>query len=195
LPEGRYLLVGAGLAGGDAYTWVRRTASQWLRAFGAERSDDGVFDALNRLAAAVPPGCDGLRAEPFFRGTRREPDRRGMFSGVSTDNFSPGHVARAVLEGIAAALAGFVDDHASLPEVADSFSRVIATGNGVRRNPLLASSLARAFRLPVFTPEHEEEAAYGAAVLAGVNAGLWSDLADVGTRFRLNQAASPTDTQ
>jgi sugar (pentulose or hexulose) kinase len=195
LPDGRYLLVGAGMAGGDAYAWVRKTVAEWLSVFGVERSDDELFEHLNRLAAAVPSGSDGLRCEPFFRGTRREPSRRGVFSGVTTENFTPGHVARAVLEGISEALAGFVRDHSSQPDVADRFTRVIATGNAVRRNRLLAVSLARAFGLPVFVPEHEEEAAYGAAVLAGVRTGIWTDLEEAGRRFRLIPAASPDDTK
>ena len=194
LPDGKYLLVGAGMAGGDAYAWVRRTIGAWLEAFGAERSDDELFARLTELASAVPAGCHGLRCEPFFRGTRREPNRRGVFAGVSGDNFTPGHVARAVLEGIAEALASFTREHAKLPEVADAFTRVIATGNAVRRNPLLAASLARAFGLPVFVPEHEEEAAYGAAVVAGVRNGMWGSLEEVGRRFRLIQVAAPDDT-
>lgn len=194
LPDARYLLVGAGLAGGDAYAWIRRTVGEWLRAFGVERSDDEVFEVLNRLAASVPPGCEGLRSEPFFRGTRRDPERRGVFAGISTGNFSPGHVARAVLEGIAEALAGFVRQHASLPDVAGAFTRVIATGNAVRKNRLLGVSLARAFGLPVFVPEHEEEAAYGAAILAGVRAGLWPGLTEAGAQIRLRPAAAPDDT-
>jgi len=194
LPDGKYLLVGAGLAGGDAYAWVRKTASDWLRAFDVERSDEEIFARLSQLAAETSAGCDGLIAEPFFRGTRREPGRRGVFRGIGIENFSPGHVARAVLEGIAAALAGFVEQHRSLPDVSAQFTRVIATGNGIRRNPLLGVSLARAFKLPVFTPEHEEEAAYGAAVLAGARTGVWNDLADAGRRFRLIHAATPSDT-
>jgi sugar (pentulose or hexulose) kinase len=165
-----------------------------LRAFGAEQSDDEIFARLSQLAAQTHAGCEGLSAEPFFRGTRREPTRRGVFRGIDLENFSPGHVARAVLEGIAAALAGFVEQHRSLSEVSDQFTRVIATGNAVRRNPLLAECLARAFGLPIFTSEHEEEAAYGAAILAGVRTGLWRDLSDAGSRFRLIQAAVPSDT-
>lgn len=194
LPDGRYLLVGAGLAGGDAYAWVRKTVAAWLDAFGIERSDDEIFERLSQLASQTSAGCDGLEAEPFFRGTRREPARRGVFRGIGLDNFSPGHVARAVLEGIAAALAGFVEQHRSLPEVSGQFTRVIATGNAVRRNPLLAVSLADALGLRVFTPEHEEEAAFGAAVLAGVRTSIWRDLSDVGQRFRLIQVATPSDT-
>ena len=191
LPDGRYLLVGAGLAGGDAYAWVRRTLGGWLAAFGSQPTDDELFAALNRLAAAVPPGCDGLACEPFFRGTRRQPDRRGLFGGITETNFTPGHVARAALEGIAAALAGFVRENA---EQAGRFERVIATGNAVRRNRLLAVSLARAFGRPVFVPEHEEEAAYGAALLAGVRTGLWPSLADAGRGIRLSRAAGPDDS-
>jgi sugar (pentulose or hexulose) kinase len=193
LPDGRFLLVGAGLAGGDAYAWVRKTVADWLRAFEIERSDEEIFARLSQLASQSPAGCHGLVAEPFFRGTRREPARRGVFRGIGFENFSPGHVARAVLEGIAAALAGFVEQHRSLPEVSDQFTRVVATGNAVRLNPLLAVSLARAFALPVFTSEHEEEAAFGAAVLAGVRTGMWSDLAEIGRRFRLIEAAKPSD--
>lgn len=191
LPDGRYLLVGAGLAGGDAYAWVRRTAGNWMAAFGVEQTDEQVFETLGRLATAIPPGCEGLTCEPFFRGTRREPTRRGLFRGVSTDNFTPGHVARAVLEGIAEALAGFVREHSAIANHGDGYKRVIATGNAVRKNRPLALSLARAFGLPVYVPEHEEEAAYGAAVLAGVRTGIWTDLADAGRRFRLVPVAQP----
>src|SRR5690606_29750610 len=105
-------------------------------------ADEELIAALNRLAATVPAGCDGLRCEPFFRGTRREPDRRGAFIGVSNENFTPGHVARAVLEGIADALSRFARDQESVPEITGAFTRVIATGNAVRRNPLLAECLA-----------------------------------------------------
>ena len=114
-------------------------------------------------------------------------------SGVSSDNFTPGHVARAVLEGIAEALAGFVRNHSTAPGECRPFGRVIATGNAVRRNPLLADCLARAFRLPVFVPEQEEEAAYGAAILAGVRTGLWPDLTTAGRRFRLIRLATADD--
>ncbi|MGC1275090.1 MAG: FGGY family carbohydrate kinase [Planctomycetaceae bacterium] len=193
LPDDRFLLVGAGLAGGDAYAWVRRTFGNWLESAGVCRTDDELFDTVNRLADNIPPGCDGLRCEPYFRGTRREPERRGGFSGISTGNFTPGHVARSILEGIADALAGFVREHAAHEDGSRSFDHVIATGNAVRRNPLLAACLARAFDRPVYVPEHEEEAAYGAAILAGVRTGLWPDLKTIGGRFRLTCAASSDD--
>src|SRR5690606_21072563 len=92
LPVGRYLLVGAGLAGGDAYAWVQRTAAGWLRTFGVELSDDEIYRRLEAAICAAPDDADGLRCEPFFRGTRQRPEVRGAFHHVTADNFTPGHV-------------------------------------------------------------------------------------------------------
>ena len=187
LPDGRFLLVGAGQVGGDALAWLRRTAAGWLAAFGVEPTEEHLFATLLALAAAVPAGADGLRCEPVFRGTRREPHRRGCFTGVGTENFTLGHQARAIIEGIAAELAAVVHGQVTAGTVAKDWSRLIATGNAVRRNPLLTAALADAFGLPVFVPEHTEEAACGAALLAGVQAGLWPDLATAGQRLRLRR--------
>jgi len=73
LPPDRFLLVGAGLAGGDAYAWVARTAQAWLRAFGAEKPLEEIFERLGALADEAPENAAGLRAEPTFRGTRQAP--------------------------------------------------------------------------------------------------------------------------
>jgi ribulose kinase len=48
---------------------------------------------------------------------------------------------------------------------------LIGSGNGIRRNPLLADLLGSAFELPLVYPLHTEEAAHGAAMLATVAAG------------------------
>ena len=193
LTEGRYLLVGAGFAGGDALAWVRRTVAAWLEPFGVTVPDDDLFATLLRLAEAVPPGCDGLGCEPYFAGTRREPERRGAFHGVAANNFTPGHLLRAVAEGIATAFARFATEQmpAAGPRAA---AKIVATGNAIRRNPVLAASLARAFGLPVFVPEHPEEAAFGAALVAGSRLGVWPDLVTASAAIRLMPAARPDDT-
>ena len=189
LPGGRYLLVGAGLAGGDAYAWLKDCAASWLSAFGVNLDDSQIYAVLNRLLAATPVDCDGLIAEPIFKGTRREPDRRGTFQGVSATNFTPGHLGRAITDGIARTLADFWTMHEQLAGDLGPSERIIATGNAVRENPQLAESLARAFGRPIWSPEHREEAAFGAAILAGVRVGLWPDLETAGHSIRLSQIA------
>jgi sugar (pentulose or hexulose) kinase len=182
LPQDRFMLVGAGLAGGDAYAWVRRTVQSWLAAFGQSAEGDDVYESLNRLAAAASEDCDGLRCEPVFRGTRRQPTLRGSFHGVTNENFTPGNVARAVLKGIAAGMKWFADNAGDARPT--SIARIIGSGNGLRKNPLLVRSLSETFGLPVVLPEHEEEAAVGAALLAGAEVGLWPDLATAGRMIR-----------
>ncbi len=187
LPHGRCLLVGAGLSGGDAYAWVQRTAAHWLGSFGVERDKAAVYERLNQLAAAVPPGCDGLRCAPLFRGSRQRPLARGDFQGVTNDNFTLGHIARAVLEGVADGLAAFVDQAGP---AAPRATKIIATGNAVRENPLLREILGRRFALPVQLPAHREEAAFGAALLAGAAFGVWPSLDEARSRTVVDDSST-----
>ena len=189
LPHNRFMLVGAGLAGGDAYAWVNRTAQAWLAAFGMTLGSDEIYDRLNALAASRPAGNDGLQCAPLFRGTRRQPQARGTFAGVEFGNFTPGHVARAVLQGIAQALHGCCEQAG--PAEPRHLTRIIGSGNGLRRNPLLVQVLAETFGREVWLSRHEEEAAYGAALLAGSATGLWPDLETAGRRIELRLAAAP----
>jgi sugar (pentulose or hexulose) kinase len=183
LPLGRLMLVGPGLSGGDAYAWVNRTAAQWLAAFDVARSTDEIYARLNELADALPETDDSLVCAPLFRGTRWKPADRGEFHGVTFDNFSPGHVARAVLRGIAEGMYSFFDAAGkSRPEQLD---RIIGSGNGLRKNPLLVREISRRFARPVWFPAHAQEAAYGAALLAGAATGVWADLETAGRQIRL----------
>lgn len=186
LPHRRSMLVGAGIAGGDAYAWVKRTVGAWLAAFGVQVSDDEIYRRVETLIGEASADAAGLVCEPFFRGTRRNPEARGVFTGVTADNFTPGNVGRAVLQGIADAMQSFLDLAAwHAPRGA---ARIIATGNAVRRNPLLVETLRRRFSLPVYVPRHIEEAAYGAALLAGSQAGVWKDLEEARGRIGVVEA-------
>ena len=183
LPIDRMMLVGAGLAGGDAYAWVQRLADRWLRSFGEPRDSDELYDVLNRLAAETPGDADGLVCEPFFRGTRRDPLRRGTVTGIGVDNFTPGHIARAVLNGIAAGFHSFWSLAAD--NTPPNVQRIIGCGNGLEKNSLLARIIADQFSLPMSVPKHQEAAAYGAALLAGVMTGFWSSMVEAGRGIEL----------
>jgi len=51
---------------------------------------------------------------------------------------------------------------------------MIASGNAVRKNPLLRRLLADTFSMPLSLPAHQEEAALGAALFGGICAGALS---------------------
>jgi sugar (pentulose or hexulose) kinase len=182
-PGDGYLLVSAGLSGGSAYAQLERFFRAWEGALQGAPSERSFYDLLNRLAAEVPPGCDGLVCEPFFTGTRAEPARRAAWAGLSAENFTPGHLARSLLEGMARTFAGSGALIARL--LGRAPGRLVGAGNAVRANPLLGRMIAEAFALPLRVPAHREEAAFGAALLAGVRAGFFPDLGAAGRLVRL----------
>ena len=57
----------------------------------------------------------------------------------------------------------------------------------MRDNRVLAAAVAEAFGMPLTFPRHREEAAYGAALLAAVGAGLFPDLATAGQMVQYQQ--------
>jgi sugar (pentulose or hexulose) kinase len=146
--------------------------------FFPEASSRSLFEAMNQLAAQVPAGADGLRCEPYFAGTRARPELRASWTGVSATNFTPAHVTRALLEGMART---FHEGYAVMKQQAGvGARRLIGAGNGLRENPVLAQIVTDTFALPLRVPRHREEAAYGAALLAAVGAGIFPDVAAAG---------------
>ena len=106
----------------------------------------------------------------------REINRRivtTVLSGIDRENLSPATLTRALLEGMVEELWQFHESASD--ECRARHRRVVASGNGVRRNPLLAGIIARRAGLPVYLPRHTEEASFGAALAAGVGIGAFPD--------------------
>jgi sedoheptulokinase len=166
----QFMIVGAGLCGGDAIAWVNRTIRRWLADFGSLVSEEAIWDRLQQLVAQETPAPE-LVCEPFFRGTRYEPDRRGLLKGISVDNLSPAHLLASVLTGIAQSMS---DVWLTSPQSkASLLQRIAMAGNAVKHNPLLVDAVRRHFGVSVEVARHSEEAATGAAMLAGVHLKTW----------------------
>ncbi len=171
----QFMIVGAGLCGGDAIAWVNRTVRQWLADFGVVLSEEALWEKLQTLVQLQQDSKD-LICEPFFRGTRYEPDRRGLIQGISTDNFLPGNLLISVLDGIAQSM---FDIWKNSPESHSTpLRRVAMAGNAVKHNPLLVKAVQRRFGVPVVVSRHTEEAATGATMIAGVHLRVWSTIED-----------------
>ena len=52
---------------------------------------------------------------------------------------------------------------------------ITASGNGIRKNPLLREEIEKKWKLPAAFTDREEEAATGAAVMAGILVGKETD--------------------
>ncbi|MBR3502958.1 MAG: hypothetical protein IKO07_01790 [Clostridia bacterium] len=158
---GRYLLVCSSLCGGRSYAILERFFRACAALAGADAGAP-LYEVMNRLAGET--GAGGLAVDTRFAGTRAEPDRRGAITGLSEDNFTPAHLIRATLEGMAREL--FEGYEAMRPYLAQPPERLTASGNAVRRNPALRRILGEAFSLPVALSPWREEAARGAALFA-----------------------------
>jgi sugar (pentulose or hexulose) kinase len=181
-PGEGYLLVCAGLCGGRSYaaleSFYRKVGEQL---FGLKESRP-LYALMSQLAATAPRGAGGVRCEPFFTGTRHQPELRASWSGIATETLTPAHLTRALLEGMARAFrTGY---EAILRQTGRPMARLVGAGNGLRENPLLAHIVAEEMGLPMQVPRHREEAAYGAALLAAVGTGACRDLTAAGRQIR-----------
>jgi sugar (pentulose or hexulose) kinase len=176
-----FLVVGAGLCGGRSYRALR----EFMRRVGEDvfglAEMPQLYDRLTELAEHVPPGADGLRCEPIFAGTRREPGRRARWEGMSEASFTPGHMARALLEGLAEQFELLYQE--MLDAGVERRGTLVGSGNGIRRNRLLREILAQRFGLPLHIARHTEEAAVGAALTAAVAVGECPDIGGASRAF------------
>lgn len=147
--------------------------------------------ALVAEAEAAPPGSGGVRFLPHLRlGSPPFPDpaSRGAFVGLAADT-GRGALFRAVLEGVALDV-GLVrramERHLAgnpAPE------RIVAVG-GSTRNRLLMRLKASAFGRPLAVLDLPDATALGAALLGGVAAGLFADVAQAQRGLRLPERAA-----
>jgi sugar (pentulose or hexulose) kinase len=170
LPGRGSLLTVAQPCGGRAYAILEGFLRGVLRDCDGRQVEGRIYEVMNRLAASVPPGADGLRCQPCFAGTPADPRQRAEWTGISPANFTPAHVIRALLEGMAEI---FFDDYRAICHAAGkSYGRLVGSGNGLRSNRVLRQIVAERFAMPLDLPPHEEEAAVGAARLAAIGAGV-----------------------
>ena len=180
--QGGYLLAGVGVVGGRSFRTVRdffaRTGSEL---FDQDGDADAIYGGLVELASEAEPGAGGVEFQPFFTGTRVEPGRRGSINGLTPANFTPGNVAMALFAGIARQL------HASYLEAqelgAPSRDRLIGSGNGVRRNPVLRSALSNLFGTSLELTARTDEAAAGAALCSAVATDNFGSIAEASRSF------------
>jgi len=161
LPFGGFLHVGASLCGGWSYAYLCRFFRAVTHAMtGTDPGEDAAYTRMQALIAAAPDS-QGLTADTRFSGTRGAPDLTGAITGITRENLTPAHLARAVLEGMIRELA----DMTRALELR-AIREILGTGNAVRRNPAVPGFVAQIFGRPCSVPAAQEEAALGAALCA-----------------------------
>ena len=159
---GRWHVMGVTQAAGLSLRWFR------------DNLCSSSYDQLTAEADKVAPGADGLLWTPYLMGERTphlDGQARAALVGL-TASHTRGHVVRAILEGVAFSLRDTFTIFAEMNVPV----RSIRLGGGGARSALWRQIQADIYGHEVETVEAEEGAAYGAAILAGVGAGLWSSV-------------------
>jgi xylulokinase len=150
---------------------VTQGAGLSLRWFRDQFAAGVSYDSLMGVAAYAPAGADGLLWAPYLMGERTphlDPNARGALVGLTAQH-TRAHVIRAILEGVAFSLRDTFSIFRELGVPVKS----VRLGGGGARSSLWRQIQADIYGMPVDLIAAEEGAAYGAALLAGVGAGVW----------------------
>lgn len=155
LDDDRWVVGGAINNGGVVLRWVGDALAPDL--------GPDAEDALLALAAATPPGADGLVLLPALHSERAPAwrgDPRGAFVGL-TARHGRGHLVRAAVEGVCLQLALVLR---AIREAGHPVDELRATG-GFARSPFWRQLLADVLGLPVGFPAGHEGSGLGAAIV------------------------------
>ena len=173
--EGKHLVVGAALCGGRAYSLLKDFYKEILLAAGADTSDVyGLMALLMKKETMLTDkkAENRLQVDTRFAGTRVNPELRGSIIGIDEKNFTPGNMAKGILEGM-------TEELYQMYQIMNVTRRgIVGSGNGIRKNTKLIEVIEARFGEILKIPTHKEEAAYGAALFGLVACGKFRNGAE-----------------
>ena len=137
----------------------------------AKNQNVDPYYIMDKDAAIVPCGSNKLMYLPYLMGERTphlDPDCRGVFFGLSAMHTKKDMI-RAVMEGVSYSLS---DCNDILTEMGISINEMMTCGGG-GTSMLWRQMLSDMYNCSVKTVDSKEGPALGAAILAGVGAGIY----------------------
>lgn len=160
---GKWHLMGVMLSAGGSFRWLRD------KVLGIPYGD------MASMSEEVPEGSEGLIFLPYLSGERcpyPDPAARGVFFGLSLKH-GRGHLARAVMEGIAF---GLKDIFVIMKETGMSACETVRISGGGARSDEWCRMISNIFNCNIARLSVEEGPAYGAAILAGTGSGVFENI-------------------
>ena len=166
----RWLLQGGTTGGGGVMRWFEAQFAGEERLLAKERGSSSLTQ-LNEIAAAVPPGCEGVVFLPYMNGERSpiwDPKAKGVFYGLDFAK-TKGHMVRACMEGVAYSLKHNID----VAEAAGAKAQVLRAVGGSANSRLWTQIKADITGKKIIVPSSDTATTLGAAMLAGVGTGYY----------------------
>jgi ribulose kinase len=161
----RYILEGGQTSTGSIIAWLGRLMNGTMN-----------LEELNREAALLEPGSDGLIVQDHFQGNRTpytDPLSRGAIVGLTLAH-EPRHIFRAIMEGIGFGTRAILEAMAA----AGYRGTEITVGGGASASDLWLQIHADTAGIPVCVPASRDAPSVGAAVLAAHGAGHFATIDD-----------------
>ena len=167
-------LLQGGSVGGGSLGW-------FAREFGAAEGEEaraqgrGIFEVLSDEAGRIAPGAEGLLYMPYMAGERSplwNSDARGLFFGMSYGK-TRAHFVRAVMEGVGYSLEHNLRTAREVGAIVD----VMYSVGGAANSRVWTQIKADITGTRICVPYSDQATTLGAAMLAGVGAGVYPDCA------------------
>jgi len=175
---GAWYSMGAFMSAGVAHSWFCKKI--------AGRSD---YAALDGEVQNVSAGSGGLIFLPYLMGERTphmNPDAKGVFHGLSVQH-DYRHCIHAVMEGVCYASRECFEVLQDLSAV--SSGAIVASGGGAKSRVWLQMQ-ADILERPISVSQIAESASLGAAILAAVGAGEYSDITQAAEQMTMSLSES-----
>lgn len=162
----QYAMEGSVFMGGASIQWLRD-------GLGIIKSAPEVEELANRVN-----DCGGVYLVPAFTGLGApywDPEARGTILGLTRGSTSA-HIARATLEGIAFQVSDLV---AAMEKDSGKKITTLRVDGGASASNLLMQTQSDLLGCTVERPANLESTALGAAMLAGLGAGIWPSIEEL----------------
>jgi len=174
-----YAFEGSAFIAGAAVQWLR----DGLKLIGSAREIEALAGSVPDTGGVVfVPALTGLGA-PYWR-----PEARGGLFGI-TRGTTDAHIARAVLEGIALQNRDIMK---AMEEDLGGRLAAVRVDGGAAANNLLMQIQADLLGTRILRPGQLETTGLGAAYLAGLGVGFWTDLSALRLAWRLDREFHPS---
>lgn len=188
----KFIIAGEMETGGGALMWFRDTLCQ-EEARQLALQEKSTYTWLSEIAAQTPPGADKLLFLPWLSGERApvlDHYARGAFIGLNMSH-TKGHMARAVMEGVAYHLRWICEAMQAVGFEINGFNGI---GGGCN-SPLWVQIISTITGKPVsVVKNHLEAGAAGAALTVAVGLGVHSSMDEVDRLIEISRVVEPDPT-
>lgn len=177
-------------AGGTSYSWLKRELAAYEN-YRAQDENKNTYELMNELANQSPAGARGLIYLPYLLGERSprwNSDAKGAFIGLKMETKRE-DLFRSVLEGVCFNLNVILNCFKQHMDI----NQITVIGGGAK-GALWRQIMADIYDMPVIKPNYLEEAtSMGAAITAGVGAGIFKSFDKVHQFLKTEEITYPNE--